>query len=127
MIWCNIRKRRHGVVSVPDLGGSAARQRREEKQQQPDAPEILEVETAFLMYRTKDGKVILTEDLNSPVKTERQIIPEEMLTMMYIASESIKSQQTAQMTADLIMTRNMQIAQQLQAQQQFSRLGDLRS
>lgn len=113
-------------MPAAELGGSAARERRQQKEQESKAPEILEVETAFIMYRTKDGNVVLTEDLNVPLKTERQIIPQEMLTMMYIASESIKSQQVAQMTADVIMARNMQIAQQLQANQQLNKLGDLR-
>lgn len=102
-------------------------ERAQEQRQQGKKPAVIEAETAFILYRDKNGKVVLTSDLDTPIIKERDLPPEEMLMQMYIASESIKAQNIANMTVQSLMVQSAMAAQQMQAQQTAAGLGDLRA
>jgi len=102
-------------MAVADLSSAAARSRRPEA---PAAPEIIEADTAFLVYRRKDtGQIVLSNDLNAAVKADRQPTHNDVYMFLHVLLKDIVGEQYATMAAQ------MQLALQAQIQQAMGSIG----
>lgn len=72
-------------MEVPMLGQSAA-QARNAQPQEPEAPEIIDAETGFLVYRDLNGEV-LVGDLDKPVTPSREATWTDIIAMSTSAEE----------------------------------------
>ena len=104
-------------MPAADLGDAAARARRAVPAPKADEePEIIPVDTAFLVYRRADtGQIVMTHDINAPVQTARSPNHDDVYMMMQVI---LKDMFAAQIAA-LSVQGNLQ-AQQALAQQMMS-------
>lgn len=75
------------MPEIPMLGQAAARARAMQAhpagRTEPDAPKIIEADTAFLVVAFDDGEVLATPDINAPVDPGREAHPHDIIGMLH--------------------------------------------
>lgn len=103
------------MPEVPLLGQAPA--------ETPPEQEFIEAQSAFLVYRTAEGQVVLTPNINAAITVERQPTMNEIYSACTVITKDITTQETAQTmvafmnaAAQRAMSdqQNTQIMQQLQ-------------
>ena len=80
-------------MDIPILGQDAARAR---SAQQPEKPEFIGAECAFIVYQTPEGQWIPTADLDIPVTTERPTGQHDIISGCEAAKHVILRQMATQ-------------------------------
>jgi hypothetical protein len=108
-------------MSIPELGQSAARARQAPAVtvEAPEVPEIIEAETAFLVFRTPDGRTVVSPDLDLPVSPRREPTTHDVVGMCANAQDDIRAQAIIPGIANGVVGMMMQAGQQ-QAQRQLT-------
>lgn len=101
-----------------DLSAAAARERGRERvngqQEQEKEPEIIPVDTAFLVYRRMDtGQIVMTHDVNSPIQVRRSPNHDDVYMMMQVILKDMQAAQVAELSAMRFMQAQQQLAQQM--------------
>jgi len=113
-------------MDIPELGHSAARARQESPKAIPDEddmsplsplPDVIHADTAFLVYKTPDGQVILTADLNTPVSVRRGPLNHDIVGMSHCVLEDIRLMGSAPAIAQTVVN-----AVKLEQQQQMEQM-----
>lgn len=86
-------------TNVPLLG--------QEKNEEQAAP-VIEVQTAFIIFLTKEGTFAASSDINLPLVTDRVATGNDML----MGVTSVRDEIIVQNTAGLVTMAQMQLAQQ---------------
>jgi hypothetical protein len=74
------------------------------RQQQPQQEaKVQEVVTAFIVLMTKDGKVMYTPDMATPILRERPPSNEEVTMISWLVASHMLAQATAGTTANMMM------------------------
>jgi hypothetical protein len=81
-----------------------------------------EARTAFLVYIQNDGQVMLTTDISTPLITERQPAPDEVLGALAAVNANLNAQQAAAHTMNAMQMVTNQMMQAKQAQDIASKL-----
>jgi hypothetical protein len=111
------------VAEVPALDASAAEERAAEVQEQePDVITLEEAEFAILVYRKPDGSLVVTPDINVPVEVERQATSDELKSTLSKILDDIRAQEIANMTAQMVIANQMQLAMRAAQAQENQRL-----
>lgn len=92
------------------------------EQIQQNKPEEVEYATAFMVLVTKDGNYVLEPNINKAIITERPPTPHEIKGSLATIMQEIASQETAIMSAEFTVNRQMQMARQAYEQQQNQQL-----
>jgi len=91
----------------------------------PEAPAILEVDTAFIVFRTRAGDIQITGDLNAPLTADRQPSRDDVRGHCAVVCQDLQTQDVAELTSNMMIGKaaaaqrqamEMRAAQQLQAQ-----------
>lgn len=104
------------MAEVTELSQSAANERAAEVEQ-PEVPETIELvdaEFAILIYRNRDGSLVVSPDINVPVEVERQASTDELKATLSKILDDIKAQEMAALTAQLVVQQQMAMAMQMQ-------------
>lgn len=98
---------------VPLLG-----QNEEQEAPEEESGPVLDVQTAFIVFLTKEGTYAASADINIPVVPERAATGNDMLLGCMSVQNEIVVQNTAAVAAEMVVMRQMQLAQQaMQARQ----------
>ena len=89
-------------MEVPLLDGHA--------RQQPDQP-VVEIETAFIVLKTKDGKVMYTADMATPVLRERAPSNDEVTMCSWLVASHMLAQATAGTTVNMSLQMSQAMAE----------------
>ncbi len=94
-------------MEIPDLSQRAARTRvtepaTEEVPEQIPAPEVIEADTAFLVYRLPSGQTVVTPDLNTPVIARREPTTHEVIGMSHNVIDEVRTIMTAPGIAETV-------------------------
>ena len=73
------------------------------QKRQSAAPKVQEVVTAFITLYTKDGKVMYTPDMSTPILRERPPSNEEVTMLSSLVASHMLAQATAGTTANMMM------------------------
>ena len=99
-------------MPAAELGAAAAQQRTAPP---APAPEVVEADTAFLVFRKADtGEIVMTHDINAPITVNRPPTFDDVYGMMQIVIKDIVANQTATLAARANFEMNQQVARQLQ-------------
>lgn len=92
-------------MQVPELGQSAARARQTDDvrqsleelrdQEKSGAPEVVDVETAFLVYRLPDGQVVMDANINAAIAPRRGVVAHDVIGMANCVIEDVRLMATA--------------------------------
>lgn len=101
-----------------DLSDSAARLRAAQAQAVTAAeeaePEIIPVDTAFLVYRRGDtGQIVMTHDINAAVQVARTPNHDDVYMMMQVIIKDMMAAQIAALSVQGNLNAQQQIAQQM--------------
>jgi hypothetical protein len=106
-------------MAIPELGKAAAQARA--VQDQPIPPEesaIIEVDTAFLVYRLPTGEVVANTDINAPIVPARTAHSHDIIGMSHSVIGDVETMARAPYIGRAVVAEQMQMAQQIQAQRQ---------
>lgn len=99
-------------TNVPLLG---------QEKEEPTVLELVEAQTAFLIYTTPDGNTVLTPDINIPITVERAPTSHEVKGALHNVLDDFQMQESAFLAAPLVaqhvLQAQMQAVQQIQRQQ----------
>jgi hypothetical protein len=113
-------------MAAVDLSQSAARERTAEEAraalEDDKAMEVIEAEYAFMIYRKADGQLVLTNDLNVPVTTERAPTHDEVFCAFQIMLKDMVVQQTAATSAQAVLQMQQALMQQIQGSSEFDKI-----
>lgn len=108
-------------MPATDLSQAAARARAAAQEQANKPPETIEATTAYIVYtRKSDGAIVLTHDINVPLKVDRPPTHDEVYGSMHVVQKDLVGQQYAGMSAQANLQLNNFVAQQMQAQQDLA-------
>lgn len=100
-------------TNVPLLG--------QENKEEETVLELVEAETAFLIYTTPEGNTVLTPDINIPLTVERPPTSHEVKGALHNVLDDFQMQEAAFIAAPLIaqhvLNAQMQAVQQIRQQQ----------
>jgi hypothetical protein len=102
-----------------DLSAAAARQRAngngQPPQPEPDAePEVIPVDTAFLVYRRIDnGQIVMTHDINVAIQPQRGPNHDDVYMMMQVIIKDMLAAQIAGLSVQGQLQAQQQMAQQM--------------
>jgi len=99
------------MAEVPLLTGKAAEPKEE-------VAEFIDAKTAFMIYWTKEGEVMVSPDLNAPIVIERPPTATEVYSACAIVQKDVIAQQTSLGTVQTQMQVGRQMAE-AQANQQI--------
>jgi hypothetical protein len=92
------------------------------KPEAPEVPEFIDATTAFLVYWTKEGEVMIAPDLNAPIVIDRPPTATEVWAACGTIQKDIAGQQTAfqaaQTTAQIMPQVMAQLGRQAMEAQQ---------
>ena len=66
------------------------------------APQIVPAEVAFVVYRTPEGQIMISDDLNTALQVSRQPSLDDIYSMMATGVKNITVNQTAMATSGQI-------------------------
>jgi hypothetical protein len=91
-------------------------------------PPILEVDTAFIVFRTRQGDIQVTGDMNAAIVADRQPSRDDVRGHCAVVIQDFGTQDTAALTSDMtigkLMAAQQQAMQQAQAQAAMQAIGD---
>lgn len=96
-------------METPELSQAAATQRVEPEEEVID---VIEAQTAFLVFTTKEGNTVLTADINTPITVERPPTSHEVKGALYVVLSDFAVSETALNTAQMTVNTQMQMAAQ---------------
>jgi hypothetical protein len=89
-------------MQVPELGSGAAKVRTQMRQQETE-PETAEAVTAFLVYITPEGRVIMDANLDAPVTALRPPSRHEIIgACRNVANDVARQMQTEEVTMNIL-------------------------
>ena len=102
-------------MNVPDLSQNAARNRNSTQPEEElgpvggstagQAPEVIEADTAFLVYRLPNGETVVTPDLYTPVIPRRDPTTDEVSAMSANVIEKVRMMTTIPAIAEAVVMR----------------------
>lgn len=93
-------------------------QEREQETPEEEGGPVVDVQTAFIVFLTKEGTFAASTDINLPIVPERVATGNDMLLGCSSVRDEIIVQNTAAVTAQMTVNAQMQLAQQaMQARQ----------
>ena len=102
-------------MAVADLSQAAARTRKPEPAKD-SAPEVISVETAFLVYKRKDtGQIVLSPDLNAAVMADRPPTGNDVYMFLQVLLKDIVGEQYGAMAAQTLLAMQAQMQQAVQS------------
>jgi hypothetical protein len=104
-------------MPAADLTGAAAQARKAETEKapvEPDAPDVIEADKAFLVYVLPTGQIVMTHDLNVPLVVKRAPTHDEVYGTLEVILKDLRAQQTAMLSAQAIIQMQQQMVQQMQ-------------
>jgi hypothetical protein len=112
------------VAEVPALDAAAVEERAdvEESQEESSVIELVDAEYAFLIYKHRDGSLVVSPDINVPVEVERQATSDELKATLNKIIDDIRAQEVANMTAQMVIANQMQLAMRAAQAQENQRL-----
>lgn len=100
-----------------DLSGAAARDRANQNgkpKEESAEPEIIPVDTAFLVYRRADnGQIVMTHDINTAVQPARSPNHDDVYMMMQVILKDMLAAQIAALSVQGNLQAQQQMAQQM--------------
>lgn len=102
---------------IPLLG-----QNKTQAPKQPEAPEIIEAVTAFVVYLTPDGRVMADVDLNAPITAQRPPTFDDMYGMCANVMKDVTNTDSAMKTAQATINGQLQVQAQMQQAQQNAQI-----
>jgi hypothetical protein len=98
-----------------DLSAAAARARTTQAPPaEPEEPEVIPAETAFLVYRNGEtGQIVMTHDINAPLLVKRSPNHDDVYMMMNVILKDMAAAQTAALTVQNILSMQQQMASQM--------------
>lgn len=110
-------------MAIVELGKAAAAQRAGVPQSAPEAPgeenAIIDVDTAFLVYRLPTGEVLVDTDINANIVPARAPHPHDILGMVAAASGDVSIMAHAPYIASTVIQEQMNVARGIQEQRQM--------
>jgi len=101
------------MAEIPLIGQNKTVETEPEKQ-----PEIVEAETAFLIFVSKDvngvPRTLLTTDINAAISPDHPASMDEVLAALHIVASDIQAGKNAEM----LMLKQQMMARQMMEQQQ---------
>lgn len=101
------------MAEIPLIGQNKTVQTEPEKE-----PEIIEAETAFLIFISKDvngiPRVLLSTDIDAAIAPEHKATMDEVLAAIHVVSSDIQAGKNAEM---LMLKQQMMARQMMEAQQ----------
>jgi len=115
-------------MAIADLGQAAARAREvaaEMNVTDPDAeevmPEVVEVDTAFLVYRLPTGQVVMNSDINALISPQREPVIHDVIGMTQCVTQDAilmgSAPAIAQATVSAVENAQRAAIKQMQDQQ----------
>lgn len=121
-------------MQVPELGQSAARARQTttvEPDTEPKAPEVIDVETAFLLYRLPDGQVVMDANINAAIAPRRGVVAHDVIGMANCVIEDVRLMATApaiaQETVNAVEARQREVVDQAKNAQIAARIAQTKN
>lgn len=121
-------------MQVPELGQSAARTRQTttvEPGTEPKAPEVIDVETAFLLYRLPDGQVVMDANINAAIAPRRGVVAHDVIGMANCVIEDVRLMATApaiaQETVNAVEARQREVVDQAKNAQIAARIAQTKN
>lgn len=124
-------------MQVPELGQSAARARQTpsthpvEPDSEPQAPEVTDVETAFLLYRLPDGQVVMDANINAAIAPRRGVVAHDVIGMANCVIEDVRLMATApaiaQETVNAVEARQREVVDQAKNAQIAARIAQTKN
>jgi hypothetical protein len=68
----------------------------------------------MLIYRNRDGSLVVSPDINVPVEVERQATSDELKATLSKILDDIRAQEVAVLTSQLVVQQQMAMAMQMQ-------------
>ena len=81
------------MAEVPELTKSATVERAAEEA--PETIEMIDAESAIIIYRLHDGSVNLTSDINIPISVEKELTGDEVKALLHKILDDMTAQQIA--------------------------------
>lgn len=79
-------------MPAAELGGTATKARQAEREEAQKAPEVVPVDTAFLVYRKTTGEIVMTQDINTPVVPNRPPNLDDVFSMSSVIVKDLNAQ-----------------------------------
>jgi len=97
---------------------------------EPEEPVVIQAKTAFILYLLEDGSVGLSNDLDAPITVEGLPSQNDVWTAVSSVKRNIEATEIAAQAAQMTLSAQMQLGQQIMMQQQnqglVEQLGPLR-
>lgn len=102
---------------IPLLG-----QKKPEEPKAPEVPEIVPAVTAFIVYMTEDGRVLVDANLDSPIAAQRPPTFDDIYGMCSNTLKDVQNTDAAIKSANAVLNGMMQINKQMAEAQQSAQI-----